>query len=232
MVLEKTLESPLDLKEIQPVHPKGDKSWVFIGRPDTEAETPVLWPPNAKSWLTGKDPDAGKDWGKEEKGTTEDEMIVWHHWLNGHGFGWTPGVGDGQGGLACCSSWGCKESAMTERLSWTEAQRKPENTRVGSLSLLQWIFLNQEAPRGLLHCRQNLYQLSYRLRKLIFLVPDQFTYSCAESFDSYWGIEQRHPVLLSVFILNNLLNHCSRMLHVRFLTIISAFWLYIFSKLG
>ena len=118
--LEKTLESPLDCKEIQLVHPKGDQSWAFIGRTDFEAETPILWPPDAKNWLIGKDPEAGKDWGQEEKGTTEDEMVEWHHRLNGHGFGWTPGVGDGQGGLECCSSWGCKESDTTERLNWTE----------------------------------------------------------------------------------------------------------------
>ena len=105
MVLEKTLESPLDCKEIQPVHPKGDQSWVFIGRTDAEAETPILWPPHAKSSLIGKDPDAGRDWGQEEKGTIEDEMVGWHHRLNGHGFLWTLGVGDGQGGLACCSPW-------------------------------------------------------------------------------------------------------------------------------
>ena len=109
VVLEKTLESPLDCEEIQPVHPKGDQSWVFIVK---------SW---MKSWLIWKDLDAGRDWGQEEKGTTEDEMVGWHHRLNGHGFGWTQGVGDGQGGLVCCSSWGCKESAdMTERLSWTE----------------------------------------------------------------------------------------------------------------
>ena len=119
VVLEKTLESPLDCKEIQPVHPKGNQSWVFIGRTDVEAETPVLWPPDAKSWLIGKDPDAGKDWGQEEKGTTEDE-VGWHYRLNGHGFVWTPEVGDGQGGLACCGSWGHKEPDMTEQLNWTE----------------------------------------------------------------------------------------------------------------
>ena len=112
--------SPLDCKEIQPVHPKEDQSWVFIGRTDVEAETPVLLPPDVKSWLIWKDPDAGKDWGQEEKGMTEDEMIGWHHWLNGHGFGWTLGIGDGQGGLACCDSWGHKESDTTERLNWTE----------------------------------------------------------------------------------------------------------------
>ena len=120
VVLEKTLESPLDCKEIQPVHPKRDQSRVFIGRTDAKAEIPILWPPDVKSWLIWKDPDAGKDWGQEEKGTKEDEMVGWHHRLNGHGFGWTPGVGDGQGGLACCGSWGHKESDMTEQLNWTE----------------------------------------------------------------------------------------------------------------
>ena len=108
VVMKKTLESPLDCKEIQSVHPKGDQSWVFFGRSDVEAETPILWPPDVKSWLIGKDPDAGRDWGQEEKGTTEDEMAGWHHRLDGHGFGWTLGVGDGQGSLACCSSWGCR----------------------------------------------------------------------------------------------------------------------------
>ena len=117
VVLEKTLERPLDCKEIQPVHPKGDQSWVFIGRTDVEAETPILWPPDAKSWLIGKDPDAGKDSG-QEKGMTEDKMVGWHHWLDGHGFGWTPGVGDWQGGLACCSSWGSK--GRTWLSDWTE----------------------------------------------------------------------------------------------------------------
>ena len=120
VVLEKTLDSPLDCKEIQPlgVHPKGDQSWVFIGRTDVEAETPILWTPYAKSWLIWKDPDAGKDWGQEKKGTTEDDMVGWHHWLNGHGFRWTPGVGDGQGGLMCCGAWGHKELDTTEQLNW------------------------------------------------------------------------------------------------------------------
>ena len=106
VVLEKTLESPMDCKEIQPVHSKGDQSWVFFGRNDAKAETPVLWPPHVKSWLIGKDSDAGRDWGQEEKGTTEDEMVGWHHWLDGREFEWTLGVGDGQGGLVCCNSWG------------------------------------------------------------------------------------------------------------------------------
>ena len=115
-----TLESPLDCKEIKPVHPKGNQSWIFIGRIDAEAETPILWPPEAKSWLIWNDPDAGKDWEQEEKGTTENEMVGWHHQLSGHGFGWTLGVGGGQGGLVRCGSWGHKELDTTERLNWTE----------------------------------------------------------------------------------------------------------------
>ena len=120
VVLEKTLESPLDCKEIQPVHSKGDRPWVFFGRNDAKAETPVLWPPHVKSWRIGKDSDAGRDWGQEEKGTTEDVMAGWHHWLDGCESEWTPGVGDGQRGLACCNSWGRKESDTTEQLNWTE----------------------------------------------------------------------------------------------------------------
>ena len=120
LVLEKTLESSLNCKEIQPVHSKGDQSWVFTGRTDAKAETPILWPPHAKGWLIGKDSDAGRDWGQEEKGTTEDEMAGWHHWLDRFEFEWTLGVGDGQGSLACCDSWGRKESDTTEWLNWTE----------------------------------------------------------------------------------------------------------------
>ena len=119
VVLEKTLESHLDCKEIQPVHPKGVQSWVFIGRSDVEVEIPILWPPDVKSWLIWKDPDAGKDWMQGKKGTTEDKMVRWHHWLDGHEFERTLGVGDGQGGLACCSSWGHKELDTTEWLNWT-----------------------------------------------------------------------------------------------------------------
>ena len=120
VVLEKTLESPLDCREVQQIHPKGDQCWVFIGRTDDEAETPVLWPPHVKSWLIGKDPDAGKDWGQEEKGTTEDEMAGRHHWLDGSESEWILGVGDVPGGLVCCDSWDCKELDMTEHLNWTE----------------------------------------------------------------------------------------------------------------
>ena len=120
VMLEKTLESPLDCKEVQPVHAKRDQSWVFIGRTDVEAKTPILWPLDRKGWLIWKDPDAEKDCRQEEKGKTEDEMDGWHHQLDAHEFGWTQGVGDGQGGLVCCNSWGRKELDTTERLNWTE----------------------------------------------------------------------------------------------------------------
>ena len=120
--VEETLESPLDCKEIQPVHLKGSQSWIFIGRTDAEAETPVLWPPHAKSWHIGKDSDAGREWGQEEKGTTEDEMAGWHHQLYARESEWTPGVGDGQGGLECCNSWGYKELDTTEQLNWSELE--------------------------------------------------------------------------------------------------------------
>ena len=107
-------------KEIQAVHSEGDQPWDFSGRNDANAETPVLWPPHAKSWLIGKDSNAGRDWGQEEKGTTQDEMAGWHHGLDGRESEWTSGVGDGQGGLACCNSWGSKESDTTERLNWAD----------------------------------------------------------------------------------------------------------------
>ena len=113
-------ESPLDCKEIQPVHSEGDQPWDFFGRNDAKAETPVLWPPHAKTWLIGEDSDAGRDWGQEEKGTTEDEMAGWHHGLDGRESEWTPGVGDGQRGLACCDSWGRKELDTTEQLIWSD----------------------------------------------------------------------------------------------------------------
>ena len=132
------LESPLDCKEIQPVHPKGDQSWVFIGRTD-EAETPILCPSDVKNWLIWKDSDVGKDWRQEEKGTMEDEMVAWYHRLIGHGFGWTPGIGDGQGGLACCSSWGCRLS------NWTELPRKSESYQKIDFVMSEW-------PMWLLEC--------------------------------------------------------------------------------
>ena len=131
--VEKTLESPLDWKEIQPVHSEGDQPWDFFGRNDAKAETLVLWPPHAKNWLSGKDFDAGRDWGQEEKGTTEGEMAEWRHWLDGCESGWTPGDGDGQGGLACCDSWDREESDTTEWLNWTEL--------IGSVVTVSLLFL-------------------------------------------------------------------------------------------
>ena len=125
VVLEKTLESPLDGKETKPLNPEGNQSRIFIGRTDAEAQTPVLWPPHAKSWLIGKDSDAVRDWGQEEKGTTQNEMAGWQYWLDGRESEWTLGVCDGQGGLACCDSWGRKESDTTEWLNWTELNWTP-----------------------------------------------------------------------------------------------------------
>ena len=124
LMLGRPLESPLDCKEIKPVNPEGNQPWTFIGRTDAEAEAPVFWPADAKSWLIGKDPDAGKDWGQEEKAPTEDEMVGWHHWFNGHEFEQTLGDSEGKGSLACCSPWGRKESDTTEQLNWTESKMK------------------------------------------------------------------------------------------------------------
>ena len=128
-------ESPLDCKEIQPVHSEGDQPWDFFGRYDAKAETPVLWPPHAKNWLIGKDSDAGRDWGQEEKGMTEDEMAGRHRWLNGRETEWTSGDGDAQGGLACCDSWGRKESDTTEGLNWTELNDEEKKNQCDS-----WVF--------------------------------------------------------------------------------------------
>ena len=130
-MLEKTLENPLDSKEINPISPKRNQPWIFIRRTDADAEAPILWPPDVKNWLNGKDPDAGKDWGQEKKGMTEDEMVGWHHWLNRHGFVQTPRDGEGQGGLTCCSPWGHKELDKTWRpnnnpLGWRKIARKLE----------------------------------------------------------------------------------------------------------
>ena len=120
VVLEKTLASSFECKEIKPVNPKGNQSWISIGRTDAETEAPILWPPDAKNWIIGKDPDAGKDWRQEEKVTIEDEMVGWYHWLDGHEFEQAPGVGDRQGSLVCCSPWGRKELDTTERLNWAD----------------------------------------------------------------------------------------------------------------
>ena len=128
-MLEKTLESPLDSKEIKSMNTIENQPWTFTGRTDAEAEAPILWPHDVKNQLIEKDPDAGKGWGQEEKGTIEDEMVGWHHWLNGRGFGWTLGVGDGQGGLACYSPWSRQESDTTEWLNWTESKQNKTKFR-------------------------------------------------------------------------------------------------------
>ena len=127
VVLQKTLESPLDCKEIQPVYPKGNQSWIFIGRTNVETETPILWPPDVKNWFIWKDPDAGKDWRREEKGKTKDEMAGQHHRLNGHEFEWTPGVGDGQGGLACCSPRGWSQTQLND---WTKLKKGVQQVHI------------------------------------------------------------------------------------------------------
>ena len=137
----------MDCKEIQPIHPKGDQSWMFIGRTDVEAETPTFWPPDVKNWLTWKDPDAGKDWRQEEKGTKEDEMVGWHHWLNGHESEYTPGAGDGHGGLEWCSPWGRKRVRYdwVTDLNWTDDRLcQSSNWAIGQ----EWYFTHlEEAQR-------------------------------------------------------------------------------------
>ena len=158
--IEKTLESPLDCKEIQAVHSEEDQPWDFFGRNDAKAETPILWPPHMKSWLIGKDSDAGRDWGQEEKGTTEDEMAGWHHRLDAHESQWTPGVGDGQRGLACCDSWGRKESVATE-LNWTEGlvriKMKSRNRMFAESWVIQIVSQSQSYKRNLL--KRSIYSL-------------------------------------------------------------------------
>ena len=151
VVLEKTLESPLDCQEVQPVHSKGDQPWVFFGRNDAKAEIPVLWPPHTKSWLIGKDSDAGRDWWQEEKGMTEDEMAGWHHQLHGHVFEWTPGVGDGQGGLVCCDLWGHKELDTTERLKWTEL------ILLSQILVINFLIIFHLAPRSSRQAMNSVY---------------------------------------------------------------------------
>ena len=152
--------------EIQPVHSEGDQPWDFFGRNDAKAETPVLWPPHAKSWLTGKDSNAGRDWGQEEKGTPEDEMAGWHHWLDRCESEWTPGVGDGRGGLACCDSWGRKESDTTERLIWSDLIWFPLQRSLvfKATAILLWLDLGFVAFGWL---RLNFYSRTFFFKKRI-----------------------------------------------------------------
>ena len=192
VVLVKTLESPLDCKETKPVHPKGNESWIFIGGTDAEAEAPILWPPDVKSRLIWKDPDAGKDWRRKEKGTTEDEMVGWRHHVNGHEFGQALGVGDGQGSWARCSPWGRKESDMTERVNWTELDCSlpgscPWNFPGKNTGLdCQGIFPTQASNLGLLHL------LYWKVDSLPLVPPWK-----ARSHNAFWHIFSVCPLLTS-----------------------------------
>ena len=202
VVLEKTLESPLDCKEIQPVHSKGEQSWVFIGSTDAEAETLILWPPDAKSWLIWKDPDVGKDWGQEEKGMTEYEMVGWHYQLNGHGFRWTLGVGDGQGGLAWCGSRGHKKSDTTEWLNWTECKLKETaapSWRFSSANLIVYLFyLSTEFVTWLsCHLRSNSTVLSSFWR--VKLTPERYQVTSVPDSDMPTGPGHWLPAPLNYF---------------------------------
>ena len=177
VVLEKTLESPLDCMKIQPVHSEGDQSWVFFGRNDAKAETPVLWSPHVKSWLIGKDSDAERDGGQKEKGTTEDKMARWHHRLNWREFEWTPWVCDGQGGLAYWDSWGHKESDMTEWLNWTE------------LKFLRNLYVGQEATVRTRHGTTDWFQIGKGVHQGCILSPCLF-YSFAEYIMQNAGLDE------------------------------------------
>ena len=169
VVLEKTPESPLDCKEIQPVHSEGDQPWDVFGRNDVKAETPVLWAPHVKSWLIGKVSGAGSNWGQEEKGRTEDEMAGWYHWLDGRESEWTPGVGDGQGVLACCDSWGRKESDTTERLNWTDVPKQIIEEwnafiflqiflKPGLWNAIKFLYLPQHSFFAICYFKQNIWK--------------------------------------------------------------------------
>ena len=165
----------LDCKKIQSVHLKGNQSWVFIGRTDAEAETPILWPPHAKSWHIGKDSDAGRGWGQEEKGMTEDEMAGWHHRFDEHEFWWTLGVVEGQGGLACCDSRGWKESDTTEQLNWTELKISFRYTFLKWRETKQILsFANDEAKASLLQSAQSM--RGFIFWSLSYLWPDELLY--------------------------------------------------------
>ena len=176
LVLEKTLESLLGCKEINPNHPKGDQYWVFIGSTDAEAETPILWPPDAKNWLIGKDPDAGKDWRQEEKGTTEDEMVGWHHWLNGHEFEQGLGVGDGQGRLACCSPWSRRVGHnWGTKLNW---RYQSNNSMNKSKFLCLWVKIRSTFPET------RLFWLQWMSNKL----PQHKWFKAVIIYDLLWSL--------------------------------------------
>jgi len=174
LVLEKSLESHLDCKEIQLVHPKGNQFWLFIGRTDAESETPVLWPPDVKNWLIWKDPDSGKDWRQEEKGSTEDEVVRWHHRLNAHEFESTPAVGDGQGGLACCSPWRRKELDMTEWSQHTVEKSSGDEIPDHPTCLVRNLYADQEATVRTGHGTTDWFQIGKGVRQGCVLSPCLF----------------------------------------------------------
>ena len=196
MVLEKTLENPLDCKEFQPIHPKGNQSWIFIGRTDAEAKTPILWPPDVKSQLTRKVPDAGNDWKQEETGMTEDEMIAWHHWLHGHEFEQALGVGDGLGSLACCSAWGHKEldtteglnstEVMRERTCWCHAQSHVSELRLSLSSQQEAGSLPQYSSVDL-YRHGNHYYIDPEILQRILTRNDEWSYPCSILFHCMAG---------------------------------------------
>ena len=182
-MLEKTLESPLDCKEIQPVHPKGNLSWILIGRTDAEAETPILWLPDVNNWLIGRDLDAGKDWRQEEKGTTEDEMVGWHHWLYGHEFEQALGIGDGQGSLVCCSPWGFKESDTTEWLNW----RYVWGHRKNWTNLNSQLSLSSECTLGLIIKTRSVVCISVTVAKHLSQILDISSFAMIKNSIYHWS---------------------------------------------
>ena len=192
VMLVKTLENPLDCKEIKQVNPKGNQSSILIGKTDAEAEAPVLWPPDAKNWLFGKDPDTGKYWRQEDKGTMEDEMVGWYHWLNGHEFEQAPGIGEGQDSLACCSPWGCKESDMTEWLKWTESLYLTQIFLVLPNVLFQFQNPIQDTT---LHCL--LYLLRFPLASTVSL--RYLIFNELDNFEEYWSGVLFYTLLLEFF---------------------------------
>ena len=215
MVLEKTLESPLDCREIQLVNPKGNQPWIFIERTDAEAETPILWSPDVKNWLIGKGPNARKNWRQEEKGMTEDEMVGWHHQLNGQEFEQAPGVGDGQGTLTCRSPWGCKESDMTEGLNWTEQMGCRARAPYGDKQILLWTldqvpafcadYLSKSQFPQLL-CAEIHYLSSghgclFHIQLMITIDLQWYTWDCWENFTCFiftWSSQQLQGCLLGL----------------------------------
>ena len=225
VVLEKTLKSPLDCKEIQPIHSEGDQPWDFFGRNDAKAETPVLWPPHAKSWLIGKDPNTGRDWGQEEKGMTEDEMAGWHHRLDAHEFEWTPGVGGGQGGLACCDSWCHKESDTTEWVNWTQPTEQRLNLaclKCAQNTSMSWRRAGQSPPQRLFYNKVlsiscNVLNISLRMkdRTVVWVQEGCRCIGCLPWWSSDWWatVQSLHAHVSKFKSWSTVSNECSWFSH-------------------